>query len=826
MLRMMTVVAALAASSLAPAQDEFTLLDAADLALHKPLTLDLPGGVARTEGPVFLAFEARIETRYATGSAPALQLSVNGLPTSVERLRNKPGHYLFSGGRRVEWYSSSDAAWVMPYYAWDRQDIADGLVHEFVLDITNLIRPGGNSVTFESIYDTAAGAVIQLRNVKLLLSAGFARSPALDEPQVMTESQGIARFRELATGYHSGAEARLNTEIAWVPDAGAVLPAAGYAQEYDLALTDTGRITITVSGERYEASSWFGAGDGEWLTVGQEVGGGWDSLTVERTSVTCASAALSLEREVLRRESHVEVRDTVRNLTGGDLALPFVNAVEVGSVGGLREFRISGQLQRHFWANTKPYEGRQLAATPVVYMERDASAIGLVLEDDAYRNQGSVLCRDSAVWLGDDMFYLQHGGEYTFVWKIFPLVQPGYYALTNAIRADWNLYQRIPGLFGFVHPESEEAMYEDVRCEGPEELAQWLQSTGIGVAAAAVPAPAEQEGGSTTLYGNDRMEYIRTGTAPSLVWRERVREFGADPACLPYMDVHLCRLVGETLEEMRERLPGCLIEDAWGDPVAYRTGWLYNVLPTLENAPGQHLLEVARHYMDEAEFDGIYLDEWDHSRARVSFSHEDGLSALLTEDGQIARKVGIVPIMAKSFQIEMTRQLVERGAIIFANQFDDTLDAAQLPICHFAEPYGSHDSYLLSAAQLSRTPLALHVKVTRGIWGDAIAYLKRGLLMCYYWKYLHGDHLLKRVYPITVREIRPGVVIGEDRIVTCSSGTFSLGGDAPLVAYVYGPPNGELVRVVEGEATLQGHAAVELSLNEDEAAVVMAAGGE
>ncbi len=826
MLRLMAAVAAIAAAFPAFPQDEFALLDAADLALHEPLTIELPAAAASAEAPVFLAFEARIETRYATGSAPALQLSVNGLPTSVERLRNKPGYYLFSGGRRVEWYSSSDAAWVMPYYAWDRQDIADGLVHEFVLDITNLMRPEGNRVTFESIYDTAAGALIQLRNVRLLLNDDFPRSPALDQPRVMTESQGLGEFRELATGYHSGAEARLNTEIAWRPNAGEVLPAASYAQEFDLAVTQTGRIMVTVGADRYEAFSWFGAGDGEWRTIGQEPGGGWDSLSVEGNTASCANDTLSLERKALRRESHVEVRDTVRNLTGGDLALPFLNAVEVGSVEGLREFRISGQLQRHFWANTKPYEGRQLAATPVVYVERDESAIGLVLEDDAYRNQGSVLCRDSAVWLGDDMFYLQPGGEYTFVWKIFPLAQPGYYALTNAIREDWNLYQRIPDLFGFVHPESEEAMYEDVRCEGPAQLAQWLQSTGVGIASAAVTAPAEQEGASTTLYGNERLEYIRPGTGPFLAWREGVREFGADPACLPYMDVHLCRLVGETLEEMRERLPGCVIEDAWGDPVAYRTGWLYNVLPTLENASGQHLLKVARHYMDEAGFDGVYLDEWDHSRARVSFSHEDGLSALLSEDGQIVRKVGIVPIMAKSFQIEMTRQLVERDAIIFANQFDDTLDAAQLPICHFAEPYGSHDSYLLSAAQLSRTPLALHVKATRGVWGDAIAYLKRGLLMCYYWKYLHGDHLLKRVYPITVREIRPGIVIGEDRIVTCSSGTFSLGGDAPLVAYVYGPPNGELVRVVEGEATVQGHAAVELSLNENEAAVVMAAGGD
>ena len=227
MSRVITVaLAAILACSLALAQDEFELLDSADLALNEPLTIELPGAAAQADGPVFLAFEARIETRYATGSAAALQFSVNGLPTSIERLRNKPRHYLFSGGRRVEWYSSASAAWVLPYYAWDRQDVAEGQAHEFVLDITNLIRPADNAATFESVYDTAAGAIIELRRVKLLLNDDFPKSPALDEPQVISESHGIDFFRELATGYHSGAEAQLNTQIAWQPDVGEVLPTA------------------------------------------------------------------------------------------------------------------------------------------------------------------------------------------------------------------------------------------------------------------------------------------------------------------------------------------------------------------------------------------------------------------------------------------------------------------------------------------------------------------------------------------------------------------------------------------------------------------------
>jgi hypothetical protein len=275
------------------------------------------------------------------------------------------------------------------------------------------------------------------------------------------------------------------------------------------------------------------------------------------------------------------------------------------------------------------------------------------------------------------------------------------------------------------------------------------------------------------------------------------------------------------LEDVDRRLSGCLVKDAYGKPVAYRTGWLYCVLPTLENACGRHLLDVLRLYVDEAKFDGIYLDEWDHSRARVSFSHEDGMSAILDRDVRIVRKVGFVPILTKAFQVRFIQELVKRKATIFANQFDDTLTAAQLPVVHFAEPGGSYDEYLLYAAQAGRTPLALHIKRTQGIWTDAKEFLKRGILMCYYWKYLHGDHVLKRCYPITVKEIRPGVVIGDDRIVTCASGTFTLGHNKPLTGYIYGGPNGLLTKTVTETQQVNGRTGMELVLDSDQIAVIM-----
>ena len=59
--------------------------------------------------------------------------------------------------------------------------------------------------------------------------------------------------------------------------------------------------------------------------------------------------------------------------------------------------------------------------------------------------------------------------------------------------------------------------------------------------------------------------------------------------------------------------------------------------------------------------------------------------------------------------------------------------------------------------------------------------------------------------------------------MTCASGTFTLGGDDPLVAYVYSGPDGTLTETIAANAEVAGHSAVKLALTDDQIAVVMAA---
>ena len=289
---------------------------------------------------------------------------------------------------------------------------------------------------------------------------------------------------------------------------------------------------------------------------------------------------------------------------------------------------------------------------------------------------------------------------------------------------------------------------------------------------------------------------------------------------LIYTDVHLVRTDGlfdfGRRTKWQERLKDSVVRNISGNPVPYRSGTLYHVAPRPENAAGKQIARNLDIILNDRNFSGVFLDEWNHSNARVAFNLSDGTTALLNRDGSIARKVAVIPLYSRDFLLNTGRRVTEGGRIAFANQFDCLLDLMRLPLIHFAEPVAHEPCYLIRAAQASRTPLTLTCKRNTTAWSDVKYFLRYGIICCFYASRMYGDHLLKKLYPITIREIHPGVVIGEDRILTNRSGKFSLGNKRNLAAYIYSDPEGVFSRRIRGGTT------IELTLDPDhEAALII-----
>ncbi|MFG0249646.1 MAG: hypothetical protein ACF8OB_12225, partial [Phycisphaeraceae bacterium JB051] len=208
---------------------------------------------------VYLKFSARVDSqgRYASGSTQGLLVYVNNVPVDVQKLVNKRHFYIFNHVNKVNWYWGNNG-WAVSYYPWDKaSDVPGGQVHEYVFDIKTLLKETGNQMRFSSVFNSVKDAYFQIKNVQILEDDSFEKSPLLNDV-VVSESHGLYRYRQLATGYHEGVNRKLDTGIDYESSkAIKVAPTENDGQKFDYVLNDEGMLSVSVNGETYEFTSSF-----------------------------------------------------------------------------------------------------------------------------------------------------------------------------------------------------------------------------------------------------------------------------------------------------------------------------------------------------------------------------------------------------------------------------------------------------------------------------------------------------------------------------------------------------------------------------------------
>lgn len=759
----------------------------------------------------YLVFDARINANnVASGGAPALQLFINKVPITLDYLKNKQTQWIHGTKSFISW-ANNDTFTVL-YHKWDDESTQYGRLHRYVFDIAPLLIAGQkNLVEFKSVFDGVPNAILELRDISIQQGGEVLRHPFPKDPEPLYLSAPLLPYRNKAIARHRGSEAELDTAPDF-QDGQLVINAkkplntatvnTSFSEEGDL-IVDIGELSIPVC-----------------LNVGLPVKGWtnlrneseWTTTILDKNRATYTNDKICIEREIVSFPYGISIHDKITNLSSEDIPVGLLYELEGNKGSKLEEFRLFGTKQPSFYANTIP--SRVSSTTPTLYFRYPQGSYGVLIEDNILRNQLSCLAWDNTMAFGTDMFYLQGNSSYEFQWSIIPTSGHDYYDFLNKIRAKWNTYQNIPGLFGFVYPEG-----KDRALNSSNKIQAFLEDTGITNPCIPPYAKASADkSGSRMIYGNEPSSIV----TPIL---DNVRSFielaqkGSSHPFLIYTDVHLVRNDGDL--KILDELSDSLIMDYRGNPVEYRPGWLYNLLPTEKNSAGNRFLANLGKYMSIPGVQGIFLDEWDHSKARYSFNHPDGNTALLDDKFQIIRKIGIVPLLIKTYQKKVVDFLLSKSAILYANQFDSTQEGTALPIVHFAEPT-QYDSYLLRGAQLSRSPLSLTIKRSNDPWRDCREFLKYGVLTCFYAQRLTGDHMLKHVYPITARKIGPGYVISDKRIVTRCSGQYTFGNDRPMVAKVFGGPEGQYLRTISKSNDGSDETYLDLHLNDDnqEAAII------
>lgn len=214
------------------------------------------------------------------------------------------------------------------------------------------------------------------------------------------------------------------------------------------------------------------------------------------------------------------------------------------------------------------------------------------------------------------------------------------------------------------------------------------------------------------------------------------------------------------------------------------------------------LLRDVRRAMDECGGDGIYFDEFSWAGAsrgysRYDYSRWDGYSADLDRTGKEVRLKADNAVLTEVAQLEIVRDVLGRNKLFLGNGTGVLRSVNQLPVARFTE--GGNGYGKMAGGHLSNVPLVLgnfgNSKTRKGIFENVKTCLEIG---CIYSPtavnlLLEGpDNFVCKLYPITVRKLGPGTILGRERLITSKSGAFHWPGTAAHARMYTYAANGDL----------------------------------
>ena len=184
--------------------------------------------------------------------------------------------------------------------------------------------------------------------------------------------------------------------------------------------------------------------------------------------------------------------------------------------------------------------------------------------------------------------------------------------------------------------------------------------------------------------------------------------------------------------------------------------------------------------MDSYSSDGIYCDEASFASqhrgySRYDYRSWDGYSADLDYDGDIVAYKTDNAYVTEQAQLQHASAIAARSKFFFCNTPAALRSVNNLHIPRFCE--GGGDTY--NHGHLSTVPLVLGnfpgTTTQTDVFDNVKTVLQNGGILSPYKSNLlltGDDNFVCKLYPITIREIGPGIVKGEERLITTVSGNY------------------------------------------------------
>ncbi|HBG27893.1 MAG TPA: hypothetical protein DDX75_12460 [Phycisphaerales bacterium] len=545
---------------------------------------------------------------------------------------------------------------------------------------------------------------------------------------------------------------------------------------------------------------------GQWNELGSGSGSGhesWDYQTNEvdsgRVDVNSSCDYYRMSRKVITKDDHFEVEDTFTNLSGGNLGVVFENNV----ICNLSDVPYLGGEQNKEWTTSIP------TTNSSYFLPSANSGLGIVAEDDFLRAHQNMAHSSMGAKMRNENFGLPVGGSYTFRWSIYPEQSKDYFDFINKVRRNWGVNYKIEGPFGFM-PKANLMNLETGILKSDEVIKQLISQRGIRILAISPPDLT-----NSNPYTRQALENydINADIADMVRIKERIKYLLPDVRVILMMQSILCGAFSDSgsllpkYPDSVEIASDGVTPKWWEYETLGTTAWDQMVAadlvrfkhqPVIGNSFYNNLCNI-RDKVLNAGLDGLYIDTFNRlyseKYGRWTYRQWDNVTVDMNlNDYTISKLKSELGVLTSAARCELVQKVLNAGGVIYTNHQSETTTLRDTKLWQFREVGPDTRQTDLG------TPIALGYykgytyrdpndwDTDEDLYDNIRDFINNGQLYAFYscWG-LTRECMLPNMYPFTPIDIRPGILIGEERIITTKSGIYGWGDMSNARAVFYNP---------------------------------------
>jgi len=731
---------------------------------------------------VRLMLDARVDWPGLSGFNPWMIVRVNGHTLRGPQLLNKPVDFTTRNGVDFVW--DKGGQWTV-LYSPDFSDevrtrpmpwgFPDTDPYGFVWDVTPFVKSGANKVAFTHLPLLAQGTTLVLRNVRV----------------------------EVGEPVKPCAEAEVKP-----PPAGPLptyMPRGRQPVAMEASLSPGGVLSVKIGGRALQFKSRTSELDAKWAQATE----GTASLIPPGKSATAQwkGSGYAVTRRVTARDDHLHVADTLANTSDKLVGVIYENRLDL-SQGERPKVLLAGRPPiAESYAVEEP-------GHPSAIVEWPDLAVGLFAEDDVFRIHVASFVEEKAVGLADRRLGIAPGQSHTLEWSIYPAPGGDYWDVINAVRRNWGCNITIPGPTLFDHPtdgSKSQEYYNDMVRSRKAKLVFSGQTAFKG----------DEIRNGVDLAEGTAIPLARRWCASAAEWVKKLHAADPEVKAMVYLHPSIC-----TEPDAERKYADCKVLNASGAHVTspYRYP-VYEYISSLDNAYGKALFKTLQQIFTDIKPDGIFMDEISHGSV-PQYAYRttwDGCTAIIDQRTHaLAGQCSSVVLLEQSWKSAMVRFLRERGGLLVGNGpcYTRTMLSWKMPMLTELGSYSFAINMHLS------TPIALGNHDNENDDRVRAKMVRRGLdhaglIYVYSWgDPPQGFHYMHVMFPITPVELRPGMILGEERIITNRSGRYGWP-DSAADAFVFDRDGRPVPEPTVKEVHEAGRRLTEVRMPSDQFAVLV-----